>query len=332
MIGGVAGGPVGGELEDEETAAAGPPGRRRPAGGMLGRLTPRGRAGRDGKAALLFMSPWMVGLLGLVTLPIGLAIYWSFTNYNLLTPPTWVGLANFRTLFADPVFLQAVRNTIFLTLVGVVAGTAMGLGTAVLLNRQDRLTRSFRTVVFMPAVVPPVATAIVWIFILNPQYGLLNDLLGRFGIGEIGWLDDPRYAQYALLMMVLWGAVGQIMITFLAALQEIPVELNEAAEVDGAGRFAVFRRITLPLLRPVILYNVVIATLFYFQFFEQAFVVSPNDLGAPVNSTLTYALYIYEQAFSYLHMGEAAAMSVMLLLASALVTGLFFFVSRKLDA
>jgi ABC-type sugar transport system permease subunit len=278
------------------------------------------------------MSPWAVGLLGLVLLPIALAVYWSFTNYNLLTPPRWVGLANYRTLFADPVFLQSVRNTLFLTIVGVVAGTLMGLGTAVLLNRQDRVTRSLRTVVFMPAVVPPVATAIVWVFILNPQYGLLNDVLAKFGVPEVGWLDDPRFSRYALLMMVLWGAVGQIMITFLAALQEIPYELNEAAVVDGAGHWAVFRRVTLPLLRPVLLYNVVIATLFYFQFFEQAFVVSPNDLGAPVNSTLTYALYIYQQAFSFLHMGEAAAMSVMLLVASAIVTGLFFLVSRRLGS
>jgi multiple sugar transport system permease protein len=161
---------------------------------------------------------------------------------------------------------------------------------------------------------------------------LLNDLLAHVGVHEIGWLDDPRFARYALLMMVLWGAIGQIMITFLAALQEIPGELTEAAAVDGAGRWAAFRRITLPLLRPVILYNVVIAMLFYFQFFEQAFVVSPNDLGAPVNSTLTYSLYIYEQAFSFLHMGEAAAMSVMLLMASGIVTALFFWVSRKLDA
>jgi multiple sugar transport system permease protein len=329
VIGGLAGGPVGGELAEEELERdAGADGRQRSSARRRGARSPL----RDGKAAALFMSPWAIGLLGLVTLPIVLAVYWSFTNYNLLTPPSWVGLSNYTTLFADPVFLQAVRNTLFLTVVGVVAGTLMGLGTAVLLNRQDRLTRSFRTVVFMPAVVPPVATAIVWIFILNPQYGLLNDLLAHVGVHEIGWLDDPRFARYALLMMVLWGAIGQIMITFLAALQEIPGELTEAAAVDGAGRWAAFRRITLPLLRPVILYNVVIAMLFYFQFFEQAFVVSPNDLGAPVNSTLTYSLYIYEQAFSFLHMGEAAAMSVMLLMASGIVTALFFWVSRKLDA
>jgi multiple sugar transport system permease protein len=290
----------------------------------------RNAPGRDGRVAFLYMSPWIVGILGLVVTPIALAIFWSFTNYNLLTPPKWVGLANYRTLFSDPVFLASIRNTLFLAVVGVFAGIAMGLGSAVLLNRQDRLTRSYRTLIFMPTVVPPVATAIVWIFILNPQYGLLNQALSLFGIPEVGWLDDPTYSKLALLMMVLWGSIGQIMVTFLAALQEIPAELHEAAAVDGATHTAAFRHITLPLLRPVLLYNVVIGTLFYFQFFEQAFVVSPNDLGAPVNSTMTYSLYIYQQAFSYLHMGQAAAMSCMLLVASGVITGAFFFLNRRL--
>jgi multiple sugar transport system permease protein len=292
----------------------------------------RGPGRREGRVAFLYSSPWLVGLLGLVIVPVALAIYWSFTNYNLLTAPSWVGLANYRTLFSDPVFLQSVRNTLYLTVVGVTVGTLMGLGTAILLNTPGRLTRVFRVAIFLPAVVPPVATAIDWIFILNPQYGILNEILHVFGISNIGWLDDPHFAKLGLLMMVLWGAIGQIMVVFLAALQEVPHELHEAAAIDGASRGRIFRYITLPLLRPVILYNVVIATLFYFQFFEQAFVVSPNDLGAPVNSTMTYSLYIYEQAFSYLHMGEAAAMSVMLLIASGMVTAIFFFVNSRLGS
>lgn len=298
-------------------------------------LAPAGRRARRGKRgegpmALLYLSPWLVGMAGLVLVPIGLAIYWSFTNYNLLGPASWTGLANYRTLFSDPIFIQSVRNTLYLTVIGVVGGTVMGLGTAVLLNRQSGLVKLYRTVVFLPAVVPPVATAIGWIFILNPQYGILNQALAAVGISRIGWLDDPHFAKLGLLMMVLWGAVGQIMITFLAALQELPRELHEAASVDGATKWRGFLHITLPLLRPVILYNVVIATLFYFQFFEQAFVVSPNDLGSPVNSTMTYSLYIYQQAFTYLHMGEAAAMSVMLLVASGLVTAIFFWLNKKL--
>ena len=280
--------------------------------------------------AALFLTPWTVGVLWLVAAPIVLAIYWSFTNYDLLTPPRWVGLANYRGLFHDPVFLASVRNTLLLTVVGVVVGTLMGLGTAILLNRQSRSARVFRSGVFLPAVVPPVATAIIWLFILNPQYGLLNAAFRLVGLPTIGWLADPAYAKYGLLMMVLWGAVGQIMLTFSAALQEIPSDIVQAASLDGAGRWTIFRYITLPLLAPVVLYNVVIATLFYFQFFEQAFVVSPTDLGAPANSTMTYALYIYQQAFTFLRMGDAAAMSCLLLLVSAIVIAVFFAVNRRL--
>jgi multiple sugar transport system permease protein len=176
-----------------------------------------------------------------------------------------------------------------------------------------------------------VTTAIIWLFILNPQYGLLNAAMKLAGLPPVGWLNDPSYAKFGLLMMVLWGSVGQIMMTFSAALQEIPTELIEAATLDGCGRFRLFRYITLPLLAPVLLYNVVIATLFYFQFFEQAFVVSPADLGAPSNSTLTYALYIYRQAFTYLRMGTAAAASCVLLLVSALVIALFFAINKRIS-
>ena len=280
--------------------------------------------------AALFLTPWAIGVAWLLLAPIGLAVYWSFTNYNLLTSPHWVGLANYRGLFSDPVFLTAVKNTLLLTVIGVTAGVLMGLGSAVLLNQQTRSARIFRAGVFMPAVVPPVATAIIWLFILNPQYGLLNAGFRAVGLGTVGWLADPSYAKYGLLLMVLWGGVGQIMMTFSAALQEIPEDIVKAASVDGAGRFATFRYITLPLLAPVLLYNVVIGTLFYFQFFEQAFVVSPNDLGAPANSTMTYALYIYQQAFTFLRMGDAAAMSCMLLVVSAIVIAVFFTVNRRL--
>lgn len=295
-----------------------------------------GAAGResihrtDRLHAAVFLTPWAIGVVWLVAAPVVLAIYWSFTNYDLLTPPKWVGLANYKGLFHDPVFGTAVRNTLLLTVVGVLAGVLMGLGTAVLLNRPTRSARILRTGIFLPAVVPPVATAIIWLFILNPNYGLLNAILKVFGVGAVGWLANPTYSKYGLLMMVLWGGVGQIMMTFSAALQEIPLDIQQAASIDGAGRIATFRYITLPLLAPVLLYNVVIGTLFYFQFFEQAFVVSPTDLGAPANSTMTYALYIYQQAFTFLHMGTAAAMSVILLVVSAAIIAIFFAVNRRL--
>jgi len=277
------------------------------------------------------LTPWGIGVLWLVAIPSALAVYWSFTDFNLFTSPRWVGFDNYVYLFNDPTFLKSVTNTLFMAGIGVVAGTTMGLGSAILLQQTTRVSSALRAVIFLPAIVPPVATGIVWTFILNPDYGLLNAGLKAFGIGPIGWLSNPDFAKYGLLMMVLWGSIGQVMVTFVAALQEVPADILEAASLDGAGRIRTFLSVVFPSLRPVLLYNVVIATLFYFQFFEQAFVVSPTNLGAPAQSTLTYALYLYQQAFTYLKMGNAAAMSVMLLVVSSLVIGVFFAISRRAE-
>jgi multiple sugar transport system permease protein len=285
----------------------------------------------ESRSAFWMLTPWGIGVLGLVAIPSILAIYWSFTDFNLFTSPRWVGLDNYIGLFSDPTFLKSVTNTLYMAGIGVVAGTAMGLGSAILLQQTNRTSSTLRAVIFLPAIVPPVATGIVWTFILNPQYGLLNAGLKAFGIGPIGWLSNPDFAKNGLLMMVLWGSIGQVMVTFVAALQEVPADVLEAASLDGAGRIRTFTSVVFPTLRPVLLYNVVIAVLFYFQFFEQAFVVSPTNLGAPAQSTLTYALYLYQQAFTYLKMGNAAAMSVMLLVVSSIVIGVFFAISRRAE-
>lgn len=291
----------------------------------------RRKATREGRHAAWLLTPWGIGVAWLVVLPAALAIYWSFTSYNLFTPPRWVGFGNYTRLFHDPVFLKSILNTLWMAVVGVIAGTAMGLGSAILLRRTDPANAALRTVIFLPAVVPPVAAGIIWTFVLNPTYGVLNAVLHSVGLPRINWLSDPAVAKYGLLLIVLWGSVGQVMVTFVAALNEVPVELREAAALDGAGPIKTFTAVVFPELVPVLLYNVVIATLFYFQFFEQAFVINPTNLGAPAQSTLTYAIYIYEQAFTYLKMGTAAAMSVLLLLASSLVIGLFFAISRRLE-
>ena len=291
-------------------------GRRRPA---------------DGRQAVWYLTPWAIGIGWLVVIPAVLALYWSFTDFNLFNSPKWVGLANYQQLFTDPVFLKSVTNTLYMAGIGVTVGTMMGLGSAVLLNRGGRSITAFRSMIFLPAVVPPVATGIAWTFILNPDYGLLNAGMRALGLPTIGWLSDPNFAKYGLLMMVLWGSIGQVMITFVAALQDVPADILEAASLDGAGAVRTFTSVVFPTLRPVLLYNVVIATLFYFQFFEQAFVVNPTNLGAPAQSTLTYALYLYQQAFTFLKMGNAAAMSVMLLVVSSAVIGIFFAISRRLE-
>ena len=285
--------------------------------------------GRGVLAALPFLSPWAVGVICLVAIPLGLCVYWSFTNYNLLTPPQWTGMANYRALFHDPVFWLSVRNTLYITLIGGTAGILMGLGTALLLNKPGRAITFYRSAIFIPAVVPVVSMVIAWVWILNPDYGLLNGVLHLLHLPTYGWLDDPATAKLSLLMIILWGSVGQIMIVFLAALKELPQDYYDAAAVDGASTWSQFRHVTLPLLSPVILYNVVIALVFYTQMFEQAFVASPLDLGAPVNSTLFYSLYLYQNAFTYLSMGKAAAMACLLLVFSLLVVGVFFALNRR---
>jgi multiple sugar transport system permease protein len=283
------------------------------AGGARRRARPR-RTLR----ALPFLTPWLAGVICLVAVPLGLAVYWSFTSYNLLTAPQWVGLANYESLFHDPLFWLSVRNTLYIVVIGGIAGICMGLGSALLLNKPGKGIAFYRSAIFIPAVVPVVSMVIAWVWILNPDYGLLNGFLHVLHLPTPGWLDDPSTAKISLLMIILWGAVGQIMLTFLAALKEIPQDYYDAAAVDGAGPWHQFRRITLPMLRPVLLYNVVIALVFYSQMFEQAFVANPLDLGAPVNSTLFYSLYLYENAFTNLQMGRAAAMAVLLLVVSAL--------------
>ena len=174
---------------------------------------------------MVFLTPWLVGLAGLVMLPVGLVIYWSFTNFNLIEAPSWVGLHNYFSLAHDGDFWLSVRNTIYITVIGVPLGIILPLGVALLLQRKTRAVAIYRTAIFLPAILPPVAGALVWIWILNPDYGLLNAGLHLFHIPPIGWLSNPTYAKISLLMIVTWGAVGTNMVIFMAALNEIPDEL-----------------------------------------------------------------------------------------------------------
>lgn len=278
---------------------------------------------------LLFLSPWLIGFLGLMLVPLLVALYWSFTNYDVFQAPQWVGLQNYIAIIHDPIFWQSVGNTLYITVIGVPAGIIAGLGTALLLEKPIRGMGFYRAAIFLPTIVPPVAVAIVWLWILNPDYGLLNAILGVFHIRPLGWLNDPHLAKVSLLMMVVWGMTGQIMIVMLAGLKEVPVELYEAAMIDGASSWNRFRKITLPMIGPVIFYEVVVGVIFYLQFFTQAFVVTANNLGEPVNSTLFYALYLYQNAFDFQKMGYAAAMAFILFIVIVIVTMLLFWINRR---
>ncbi len=278
---------------------------------------------------LLFLSPWLIGFLGLMLVPLLVALYWSFTNYDVFQAPQWVGLQNYIAIIHDPIFWQSVGNTLYITVIGVPAGIIAGLGTALLLEKPIRGMGFYRAAIFLPTIVPPVAVAIVWLWILNPDYGLLNAILGVFHIRPLGWLNDPHLAKVSLLMMVVWGMTGQIMIVMLAGLKDVPVELYEAAMIDGASSWNRFRKITLPMIGPVIFYEVVVGVIFYLQFFTQAFVVTANNLGEPVNSTLFYALYLYQNAFDFQKMGYAAAMAFILFVVIVIVTMLLFWINRR---
>jgi multiple sugar transport system permease protein len=273
--------------------------------------------------------PWLIGFIALTLIPLGLSLYWSFTNYDMLQPPQWVGAQNYVGLVHDPLFRTSVINTSFMVVIGVPAGILLGLGCALLLRRPIRGSALYRGAIFVPAVVPSVAVAVIWIWIFNPDYGLLNAALGVVHIKPQGWLANPSLAKPSLLMLLVWEAVGQIMVLMLAGLKEIPGELYEAASLDGAKPFQHFRYITFPLMGPVLFYSLIVWMIFYLQFFTEAFVATSQDLGEPVNSTLFYSIYIYQNAFQFLKMGYASAMAWILFAVTMVITVTLFRLQRR---
>lgn len=258
-------------------------------------------------------------------LPVVMAIGLSLTDYAVIGDFEWVGLANYARIVDDPIFWVAVRNTAFYTVLYVPAGVLVALGTALLLNRSSRTSRVFRTLFYIPVVSSTVATAAIWFWLLNPQYGLLNVVLGWFGIDGPAWLYESRWAMIAIVMMSVWAGFGANMIIYLGALQGVPGELVDAARVDGAGAFRVFWHVTLPSISRATFLILTLLLIAAFQVFDQAYVLTK---GGPGNSTLTLVYYIYDRGFGRLEMGYASALSFVLFLvilvfsvANARVTG-----------
>jgi multiple sugar transport system permease protein len=292
-------------------------------------LMPRQRAHRgalrrrEARAGLLFVLPWLLSLLIFTTYPVLAAFYLSLTDYNVVQPPTWVGLQNYRTMLtADPAFWISVKNTAFYTLLAVPLGLAGSLALALLLNLRVRGLAVYRTLVYLPALTPPVVSTIIFIGMFDPEGGLINAILQQVGLPALGWLHDPTWAKPALIMMSLWG-LGAGALIFLAGLQEIPQALLEAAAIDGAGPWLRFRHITLPLLTPVILFNLVVGVIGAFHVFTPA-LVSGGTTGKPLESTLMLMVHIYRNAFRYFAMGYASALAVVLFLAVLMVTWAIF--------
>jgi multiple sugar transport system permease protein len=263
---------------------------------------------------LLFISPWIIGFCWFQLYPILASIRYSFTDYNMMQPPIWLGLENYRRLFTqDDLFVKSLTNTAIYALFSVPLDLAVALFFALLLNLQIPGRAFFRTAFYFPAVIPSVATAILWSMLLSTKGGLVNVALNAVGIQSIPWLSSPTWTMPSLILLSVWG-IGPIVVIFLAGLQDVPRELYEAAKLDGAGPLRIVRDVTIPMLSPVILFNLIIGIIAALQVFAQPFVIfggqgGGGHPGGPLNSVLVYSVQLYTVAFQQFHMGYAAAMA-----------------------
>lgn len=254
----------------------------------------------------LFAAPWLIGFIFFTAGPVLVSFLFSFCDYRVLSPARWVGMNNYREMvFEDPLFWKSLWNTAYYTAFHVPLGLCGALLLAVLLNQKVRGMRFFRTIFYIPSIISGVAVSVLWMWILNPEYGILNAALSKIGIQGPGWLTDPAWSKPAIIVMSLWG-LGAGMMVLLAALQGIPRHLYESARIDGAGVFLQFIYITVPLLTPALFFNLVIGIIGSFQIFTQAYVMTN---GGPLDSTLFYALYLFRTAFQSFRMGYASAMA-----------------------
>jgi len=289
------------------------------------------------RTGLLFISPWLIGFLAFTLYPAIASLYYSFTNFKILQTPQWVGLENYQQLLKDPLFWKSLTNTLYLTVIGVPLAVIVALSIALLLNRpRVRGIGIFRTIFYLPVVIPAVAAAILWIFLLNPANGLVNAILGVLGIEGPGWFFDPSWAKNGIILLMVWSA-GDVVIIYLGALKGVSRQLYEAAEVDGAGSWVKLRHVTIPMISPAILFNLIVGAIGAFQYFTQAYVigngvsVGTNDtpIGGVQNSLLMYGLHLYNNAFRYFRMGYASALAWLLLIAILATTLLMLRVSRN---
>ena len=266
---------------------------------------------RNSLHGMVFISPWLVGLLVFVIYPIIASAFFSFTEYSVVKPPVWVGLGNYRYLFQeDKLFFTSLINTLYYAIFFIPLSTIVSVGLALILNMKVKGMAFYRTVFYLPSIVPAIASSMLWLWILNPQYGLANEILRVVGLKPLGWLSDPHWSKPSLILMALWGSGGGIVI-FLAGLQDIPQHLYEAAELDGAGALSRLFHITIPMITPSIFFNLVMDLIGAFQVFTSAYVMTG---GGPLDSTLFYALLLFRNAFNYFKMGRASAMAWILFL------------------
>jgi multiple sugar transport system permease protein len=303
----------------------------------------RRAAWRRRRLVLLLMAPWLIGFSIFFGYPLVMSVYLSFTHYDLLSSPKWIGLANYKYLFRDdPQVGGAVKNTLWIIGVMVPLQVIFAFGVATMLARARRGVGFFRTIFYLPALAPPVAATLAFVYILNPATGPVKTILEHLGIQSPLWFQSPSWSKPSLVLLGLWG-VGNIMIIFLAAILDVPQHLYESAELDGAGPLQRLRWVTLPTISPVILFSVVIGVIAGMQYFTQAYVAANvasgqasqagdqtvNNLGYPEGSTLFYAEFLYQHGFREFNMGYASALSVLLLVVAFTVTVLIIRNSRR---
>lgn len=274
---------------------------------------------------LLFILPWIFGLCTFTLFPVIMSFYFSFCDYSVLTKPVFVGASNYGELFSDAIFWKSLWNTLFYAVLALPLSTATAIGLALLLNQKIIGRPVFRTIFFLPSLVPMVALAILWNWIFNGKYGVLNFFLEQFGIHGPNWLRDVHWAKPALVLTSLWG-VGNAVVIYLAGLQDVPRDFYEAARVDGANWWQQTRHITLPMISPVIYFNVIMGCIGVLQIFAVPYVMTG---GGPARSTMFYTMYLYDNAFKYLRMGYACAMAWVLFMLVASLTLLAHSLSRK---
>ncbi|WP_158846118.1 carbohydrate ABC transporter permease [Saccharothrix deserti] len=282
---------------------------------------------KHNRAGYAFLAPWLIGIFGLTLIPMLYSLYLSLTKFNLLTDPQWTGLDNYARLLSDERYLQSIKVTLLYVVTSVPLKLAAALLVAVALNRGLKALGFYRATFYLPSLLgASVAVSVMWRQIFSRD-GLLNDFLALFGIRGADWIGDPRYALWTLVLLSAWQ-FGTPMLIFLAGLKQLPQDLYEAAELDGAGRFRVFFSITLPLLSPMVFFNLVLETINAFQTFTPAYVVS-GGLGGPIDSTLLYTLYLYFRGFGSMQMGYASAMAWVLFAVIGAFTALYFWSARR---
>lgn len=281
-------------------------------------------SGRNLAKGLAFISPWLAGLFIFTLVPVALSLYYSFCDYSLLQPPVWIGMDNYRELMRDPVFWRSLLNTGYYALFALPGGMCVSVGLALLLNQNIRGQAVYRTIIFIPSLVPVVASSMLWLWLFNAKLGLINGLLLKLGIQGPGWLSDPTWAMPSLILMSLWG-VGNSVVIYLAGLQDVPRELYEAADIDGANSWQRLRNVTIPTISPVIFFNLIMGIIGSLQVFATAYIMTG---GGPARSTYFYTMYLYDNAFTYLRMGYASAMAWIQLLIVLILTAIAFWTGK----